>query len=68
MNQNIFSFFDEDLIFDSTTHKDDDSKLKTRFSQNSNQENLSMNNTTNYIYQDIILDIFIAKIFKISII
>ena len=53
MTNKFFPLIDDDFFSDDTRNNENDSDSKTSSFQYSNQENLSMNNNTNYIRQNI---------------
>ena len=57
MTNKFFPLIDDDFFSDDTRNNENDSDSKTSSLQYSNQENLSMNNTTNYICQNITLKV-----------
>ena len=57
MNNKFFTLIEEDFYSDDTHKNDYDSDSKTNSFQNSNQENLSMNSASNFICQNITLNV-----------
>ena len=57
MNNKFFTLIEEDFYSDDTHKNDYDSDIKTNSFQNSNQENLSMNSASNFICQNITLNV-----------
>ena len=57
MTNKFFPLIDDDFFSDDTRNNENDSDSKTSSLQYSNQENLSMNKTTNYICQNITLKV-----------